>query len=328
MSQLLYINIMKMNIVIVLGSGNSGAGAIHDYLVSRNDFQSLFKNQEFRIVNDPDGLDELYNTLYRNFSFNGCANKISNFKKFINYSFNSNINKKNNIYSKKIINISNEFIKKISLVEYNGCPRFFLDKISFLKKLIFYFNRFVLRKNAKKISMIHMILPCEEQQFLKYAEEFIFDIFKSNKNFNPKKNIVVEQGGNFLNPISSTKYYGKNRKIIFVSRNPKAIFWSMKRRNSLSYPGHDVKKFVKWYKNITNKINKDEFKKIIHIKFEHFFENYEAEIRKLSDRLELKLEGNNFDLNYTLKNLYKYKKGLSPEEINFIDNNINEDWKD
>ena len=27
--------------------------------------------------------------------------------------------------------------------------------------------------------------------------------------------------------------------------------------------------------------------KIIHIKFEHFFENYEAEIRKLSDRLEL-----------------------------------------
>ena len=32
-----------MNIVIVLGSGNSGAGAIHDYLVSRNDFQGLLK---------------------------------------------------------------------------------------------------------------------------------------------------------------------------------------------------------------------------------------------------------------------------------------------
>ena len=90
-----------MNIVIVLGSGNSGAGAIHDYLVSRNDFQSLFKNQEFRIVNDPDGLDELYNTLYRNFSFNGCANKISNFKKFINYTFNSNINKKITFTAKK-----------------------------------------------------------------------------------------------------------------------------------------------------------------------------------------------------------------------------------
>ena len=41
------------------------------------------------------------------------------------------------------------------------------------------------------------------------------------------------------------------------------------------------------------------------------------------------LEGNNFEENYSLnQNLYKYKKGLSPEEINFIDNNINEDWKD
>ena len=50
--------------------------------------------------------------------------------------------------------------------------------------------------------------------------------------------------------------------------------------------------------------------------------------KKKGVKLLLKLEGNNFDLNYTLKNLYKYKKGLSPEEINFIDNNINDHWKD
>ena len=43
-----------MKTVIVLGSGNSGAGAIKDFLMSRNDFQSPFGNQEFRIINDPD----------------------------------------------------------------------------------------------------------------------------------------------------------------------------------------------------------------------------------------------------------------------------------
>ena len=32
----------KMKTVIVLGTGNSGAGAIHDYLLSREDFQSPF----------------------------------------------------------------------------------------------------------------------------------------------------------------------------------------------------------------------------------------------------------------------------------------------
>ena len=44
-----------MKTVIVLGSGNSGAGAIKDYLMSRDDFQSPFIDQEFRIINDPDG---------------------------------------------------------------------------------------------------------------------------------------------------------------------------------------------------------------------------------------------------------------------------------
>ena len=41
-----------MKTVIVLGTGNSGAGAIHDYLLSREDFQSPFAGKEFRIVND------------------------------------------------------------------------------------------------------------------------------------------------------------------------------------------------------------------------------------------------------------------------------------
>ena len=63
----------KMKTVIVLGSGNSGAGAVHDYLLSRNDFQSPFSGKEFRIVNDPDGLDELYNSLYKNFSLNAFS---------------------------------------------------------------------------------------------------------------------------------------------------------------------------------------------------------------------------------------------------------------
>ena len=72
-----------MKIVIVLGSGNSGAGAIYDYLRSRTDFQAPFYGKEFRIVNDPNGLDQLYHSLYKNFSINGSANSIEEFKKFI-----------------------------------------------------------------------------------------------------------------------------------------------------------------------------------------------------------------------------------------------------
>ena len=81
-----------MKIIIILGTGNSGASALNDYLLSREDFQSLFNAGEFRLVNDPDGLDELFNTLYNDFSINGSANKLNNFNIFTKNYFYSNYN--------------------------------------------------------------------------------------------------------------------------------------------------------------------------------------------------------------------------------------------
>ena len=196
-----------MKTVIVLGSGNSGASAIHDYLLSE-DFHSPFSGKEFKIVNDPDGIHELYYSLYKNFSVNGSANAIYNFKEFIRNDYSSNYNKKNKVFSENIIKFSDIFLDQISQTKYNGSPQFFqlskFKKIEFL--LLFFF-----KKNAKEIPLINMTLPCSEELF-KYAEEFILNIIKSNKNLD-EKNIVIEQGGNFLNPISSTKYYGRNRKL-------------------------------------------------------------------------------------------------------------------
>ena len=43
--------------------GNSGAGLIHDYLLGRDDFKSPFFGQEFRLISDPYGIENLYNNL-------------------------------------------------------------------------------------------------------------------------------------------------------------------------------------------------------------------------------------------------------------------------
>ena len=45
-----------MRTVITIGTGNSGCGAIHDYLVKSTKYQSPFKGQEFRMMDDPDGI--------------------------------------------------------------------------------------------------------------------------------------------------------------------------------------------------------------------------------------------------------------------------------
>ena len=298
-----------MKIFIVLGSGNSGAGAIHDYLLSRDDFFSPFKGKEFRLVNDPDGLDELFNTLYNDFSINGSANKLNNFNIFTKNYFYSNYNNKNKILNKQFLNLTKYFISQIIKIQYNGSPQFFFDKINFLKKINFYFKRFILKKDAKNIELLKMIIPVSQEHFIKESQKYLYEIFRLSDKFEEKKNIVIEQGGNFFNPIESTKYYGSNREIIVVTRDPKAIYWSMKRRQSLAYPGHNIKLFVKWYKSVMEKVNFSENNNVIHIKYENFFLDFENQKKLLCSKLNLDPNINdNFDLDFTKKNLFKFKK--------------------
>ncbi len=314
-----------MNIVIVLGTGNSGAGAIHDFLLSRDDFQSPFDGKEFRVVNDPDGINDLYFSLYKNFSLNGSADKFRKFHKFTQDYYYSRYNQKHKILNKNFLKLSNKFIDDITSIKYNGGPQFFFDKLTLTKKINFYFKRFVLNKNSRNIRLLEMILPCEEKDFLEHAKNYLHNVLRNSGNFDQNKNIVLEQSGNFISPLSSTKFYGEKRKILFVTRNPKAIFWSMKRRNSLSYPGHNIKTFVVWYKNLMKKINHDEHKNIIKIKFENFFENFEKEKDLLIEKLSLnKNVKNSFNLKTTMRNLHKYKDNLSSDEIKYIDENLNE----
>ena len=138
-----------------------------------------------------------------------------------------------------------------------------------------------------------------------------------------KKNIVIEQGGNFFKPMESTKYYGSNREIILVTRDPKAIFASMKRRQSLAYPGHDIKLFVKWYKSIMSNVNFNENNKITHIKYENFFSDFLNQKKILCSKLNIDPDINdNFDLEFTKRNLFKFEKKLSNDEKKFIDDQL------
>ena len=105
-------------------------------------------------------------------------------------------------------------------------------------------------------------------------------------------------------PDKCQKFY-KNSKIIIVSRDPKAIYWSMKRRNSLSYPGHDLKLFVKWYLEIKKRQNIIKNKNIIYLNYGNFFINFEGQKNNLLKKLKLNLNiKDNFIFNYILSFLY------------------------
>ena len=76
----------------------------------------------------------------------------------------------------------------------------------------------------QKDKLLKMIIPIDEKDFLDYTEKYIFEIFKLNKKFDVKRNIVVEQGGNFLKPISSTKFYGNKKSYYCLKRSKRQFF--------------------------------------------------------------------------------------------------------
>ena len=115
--------------IIVLGSGNSGAGGVHDYLLSREDTISPFYSNEFRLINDPDGIHDLYVALYEKFNINKSALSILRFKNFVKRLVNSNYNKKNKLYTDSLIKMTDEFIFNITETNYNGSPQFYFDRM-------------------------------------------------------------------------------------------------------------------------------------------------------------------------------------------------------
>ena len=133
----------------------------------------------------------------------------------------SRYNKKNYVYSNDLIGISNDFLNKIIEISYNGSPQFYFDKMSKIQKYLFYFKRFILRQDSRSINLLNMSLPVNKNEFLKNCETYLQKIFSTNFNLNTTKGFVINQGGNFWYPMSSTKYYGKNTYPILVTRDPK-----------------------------------------------------------------------------------------------------------
>lgn len=317
-----------MKIAIVTSAGLSGAGAVSDYLLSRKDFVSPFKKNvdykqdyEFRILHDPFGIEHLYNSFYKNFSINNAAYAFHHFCLYANNLKNlKDVETKKMIYSENFFFELSNYIKKIVKLSYFGLPQHYriqMKKIDRIKWKIQNFNK---QKFAQDTNFYRMVIPVSEKEFLNHTKNFIKKIINF---YNPyqKKNIVIDQGANFWDPESANKYFD-NSKVIQVIRDPKGIFSSMKTRKSLSYPGNDIKLFVKWFKEINQFKKKLSKKKILTIKFEQFVINHEFEKKKINNFLKINNINSDFDYLKTKNNLFNYKKRLSKEEINYINKNL------
>ena len=170
-----------------------------------------------------------------------------------------------------------------------------------------------------------MTIPVNEKKFLARSIKLINNIIKIlYPNLKGYKNIIFNQSANYWNIEETTKFFDK-KKIIIVDRDPRSIFWSMKRTEAFSYPGHDVKTFIEWYKEIQNIFEKKfkNKKNILKINYEKFLNNFDVERKKLNKFVGLNINGNSkFNLKKSLKNLYKAKSHLTQKELRNIESNL------
>tara|TARA_B100001057_G_scaffold276525_1_gene276780 strand:+ start:7251 stop:8198 length:948 start_codon:yes stop_codon:yes gene_type:complete len=305
--------------IIIIGSGNSGSGAIFDYLAGKAKNLSLLNGKEFRITHDTDGLNDLFINNYNNFTINNSASSFERFEKYFTNSFKNNKNK-NNLHREL-----KTFLNQIIYLKYYGLPSFVRNKFSLNKKIKFYFDRLVLKKNINNIKLFRMTLPVNKKLFLNLSSKFINNIIKI---LHPKSekfdNIIINQGGSFWCPNESAKFYD-NKKIIVVSRDPRSIFWSMKRTQAFAYPSQNVDTFILWYKKIqelsTNRLEGGG--NLLNINYENFLENFYVE-KKIINKFIGQNNSliSNFDLEHSKKNLYKAKYKLQKYELKKIESKL------
>ena len=318
-----------MKTVVTIGTGNSGCGAIQDYLIKSTKFKSPFKGQEFRMMDDPDGILNLYHNFYTNRSINNYSNAIMRFKNYIENLINleMNINGKNTkVYNKKVMSLTNDYIKNITTLNYNSFPQFIALQTNLLKKKYFHYKKIV--SGNKNQSFFKMYLPVDEKIFFKHSIIYLNKIIKCQLKDKKIDHIVLDQALNMLNFVDIFSYF-ENVKVIIVTRDPRGIWNSMKSRGSLAYPHYSLKVWTAWYDQIMQqfedykrKIPKKYMKNILQIKFEDFVKNYEKEQKKIINFLKIKKINNNFDIKTTEFNVFKARKELSNFEKNYIKNKL------
>ena len=312
-----------MKTTIVLGLMNSGSGAVHDYLSSRTDFYSPFGTSEFKLCVDPMGLDNVYVNCYENFSFFNPSNSIDEFIKYIkkiqNYIVYETYGKGKKLFRQNLDKSTKEFVNKITDIYYYGNPEFSNFKINSFESLY-------LKLIKKRYNFFKVRIPAKKEVFINESIKYIEKIILYNlnkKKISLNSNVVLNQAANIFNPIRSSQYF-KNRKIIIVTRDPRDMFSSMKKRKSKGPPSYDVQLFIKWYKKCFDNIA---FKKAIknklklNIKYENFINKFEQENRKICKFLNVKTDFKfkkdfypKFNLDESKKNLYKSKKYLTENE--------------
>lgn len=283
--------------VIVSGYGSTGSSAVVDLLSEVNICRVI--DEEFRFLQDPDGLIDLCENLTEKW---GWVRSDAYIRRFIKYT--DTIGRKpwpwqagenlDNIFNNEFFHLRNRFLSEIVDTQWQGHWHFhdYNEKTNiqmFVEKLKRYLKKYgvpktYIRKITSKSDMYFVRSDCDVYSA---AKKFLTSLFQTLPDSDAKF-FVLDQGLLPYNQKHSFPIFNNLRQII-VDRDPRDVFLDARTYNA--YPiTQNVESFISFYETCRNSNLLLNDNRIQSIQFEDLIYNYDETVSNLFQSLNL-LEG-------------------------------------
>lgn len=319
----------------------TGSSAVTDY-VSEFDTVYSFTNEEFRFIQDPDGISDLEFNLVECFNRHNSGHALKRYKRLVDFYCGNVFGcKYTAFFGDKWKKCSYEYIEALTDFTYHGWWMYDLyDRGSF-----FYFRKRILNKllhmtiwrgqidrqyNSMKSEITYGSHPSKEK-FLKCTQDYIHNLFHSVV----PKDMEILMVDQILPPMNLQRYlrYFKDPvQVVVVDRDPRDVFILDKYVWKDGILPNDVETFCKWFK-YTRAHRKEEnlnTDNIRFVRFEDLIYKYGDTTSQLRDWLGLsekdhKRVGQIFNPNISKSNTQTWKDlPQSKNEIEYIEANLSE----
>ena len=317
----------------------SGSSAITDF-VSEFDSVYSFTDEEFRFVQDPDGVSDLEYNLVENFNRHNSGHAIKRYKKLVDFYCGNVFGKKyEKFFHGNWKKYSEEYIDDLTDFTYHGWWQYdLMDKGDF-----FYFRKRILNKILKMTiwksqpertlnTMKNEITYCahpNEEKFLSCTKKYIENLFGSVCQ--GANTVMVDQ---IVPPTNLKRYlrYFNDIRVFVVDRDPRDIFVLEKYVWQDGVIPNNVEDFCKWFKYTRAHRKTESFddKRVYFIQFEDMVYKYDETAKKIANWLGLELKEHIkkkqcFDPSRSINNTYTWKKvKCNLAEIEYIENELGE----
>jgi hypothetical protein len=279
-----------MKLITTTGYGATGSSVVTDLLKEFNGVQSM-GDFEFRFLQDPHGLKDLEYGLFENNNRLNTDYYIKQFIKYIGYLSKSPIYNYERFFNNRFRDISDEFIKSIIDIKWNGYWHQDIIDEKPIKKFFYYLERFYQKKILKQKdsganfykNKMYYARPNSKEEFYtevkKYTNKLFKTMIKDDSGFLVLDQLVpVDHNQTYLN-------YFDNLKIIIVDRDPRDLYLLEKYEYKEKYlPWENVESFVKHYKLLREHKKEDmPNENVMYINFEDFIYDYDNTIDKVTD---------------------------------------------